>query len=67
MHLDRIFTTCPYLVDSPEGVVCNGALNFLRNIKDIDPDICISRHFELCHIYISKLIEMNSNTTCVNK
>jgi hypothetical protein len=63
MHLDRILTTCPYLIGSPEGAACNGALTLLRNIQDFDPDICMSRHYELCHIYISKLIELNSNTT----
>jgi len=59
MHLDRIFTMCPYLTGSPEGVVCNAALTLLRNIVDSNPDICISRHFELCHLYIAKLHEMN--------
>jgi hypothetical protein len=58
MHFDRIFTTCPYLSGSLEGVVCNAALTLLRNIADINPDICISRHFELCHLYMSKLKEI---------
>jgi len=60
MHLDRIFTMCPYLSGSKEGVICNAALTLLRNIEDIDPDICISRHFELCHLYIAKLHEIDS-------
>lgn len=59
MHIGRIFTFCPYLSGSLEGIVCNAALTLVRNIEDIDPDICISRHFELCHLYISKLGEMS--------
>jgi hypothetical protein len=59
MHFDRIFTTCPYLSGSLEGVVCNAALTLLSNIEDINPDICINRHFELCPLYMSKLQEMS--------
>jgi hypothetical protein len=59
MHIGRIFTLCPYLSGSLEGIVCNAALTLVRNIGDIDPDMCITRHFELCHLYISKLGEMN--------
>jgi len=62
MHVDRIFSTCPYLAGSLEGVVCNAALTLLRNIEDINPDICISRHFELCHLYMSRLREMSFTT-----
>jgi hypothetical protein len=60
MHLDRIFSVCPYLTGSLEGVVCSAALTLLRNLKDVNPDICISRHFEICHLYISKLLELES-------
>jgi hypothetical protein len=59
MHLDRIFTTCPYLIGSPDGVICQVADMLVRNIEDINPDNCISRHFELCHLYISKLQEVD--------
>lgn len=58
MHLERNFTICPYLTGSPEGVMCRAASILIRQIEDISPDICISRHFELCHIYLSKLEEM---------
>jgi hypothetical protein len=60
MHFGRIFTLCPYLSGSLEGIVCNASLTLVRNISDIDPDMCITRHFELCHLYISKLGEMNA-------
>jgi hypothetical protein len=58
MHFGRIFTICPYLSGSLEGIVCNAASTLVRNINDIDPDMCITRHFELCHLYISRLEEM---------
>lgn len=40
MHLDRIFTICPYLAGSPEGGICRAAATLVRNIEDIDPDMC---------------------------
>lgn len=60
MHLNRIFTTCPYLNGSPEGVICKAVITLIRDIEDINPDNCISRHFELCHIYLSTLQEMDT-------
>jgi hypothetical protein len=59
MHIDRVFSMCPYLTGSLEGAVCGAALTLLRNIGDIHPDICLSRHFELCYLYISKLHDIN--------
>ena len=54
---------CPYLLGSPEGVICNAAIDFIRNIKGINLDICMSRHFELCHVYYSKLQELSAPPT----
>ena len=59
MHLDRFFTICPYLTGSPEGAVCKTAATLIRNIEDINPEICLSRHFEICYVYISKLQEID--------
>lgn len=59
MHLDGVFTMCPFLTGSLEGAVCGAALTLLRNIDDIHPDICLSRHFELCYLYISRLHDIN--------
>lgn len=59
MHIDRIFSMCPYLAGSLEGAVCGAAFTLLRNIDDIHPDICLSRHFELCYLYIAKLHDNN--------
>ncbi len=67
MHLDRIFTTCPYLTGSPEGIVCKAVITLIRNTEDVNPGICISRHFELCHVYLSKLQEMSEvQVTIIN-
>jgi hypothetical protein len=62
MHPDRILTTCPYLVGSLDGGLCNAALTLLRNIQDIDTDMCLSRHFELCDFYVSKLQTIDTLT-----
>jgi hypothetical protein len=59
MHLDRILTICPFLLGSTEGVICKASGNLVRDMQDIHPDLCISKHFEICHIYISKLQEIN--------
>jgi hypothetical protein len=55
MHLDRILAICPFLFGSADGVICKASGNRVRDIQDIHPDICISKHFEMCHIYISQL------------
>jgi hypothetical protein len=59
MHLGRILTICPFLLGSIEGVICKTSGNLVRDMQDIHPDICISKHFEMCHIYILQLQEMN--------
>jgi hypothetical protein len=48
---------CPFLLGSADGVICKASGNLLRNMQDVYPDICISRHFEMCHLYISQLQE----------
>jgi hypothetical protein len=35
-------------------------------MQDIHPDICISKHFEMCHIYISQLQEINDAAVVSN-
>jgi hypothetical protein len=59
MNFDKIFTTCPYLTGSTEGVLCSAKSVLLRNLDNINPDMCISRHFEICQIYIEKLQELD--------
>jgi hypothetical protein len=55
MHLDRILSMCPFLLGSKEGIICKASGNLVREIQDIHPDICISKHFEMCYIYILSL------------
>lgn len=59
MLFGRVFTTCPYLTGSPEGAVCNARSLLLRNLDNINPDMCMSRHFEVCRFYIEKLQEID--------
>jgi len=59
MSLDRIFSICPYLKGSSDGVICSVTGELTRNIPDINPDICIGRHFEVCHLYLLKLHEID--------
>jgi hypothetical protein len=64
---NRTFTICPYLVESPKGIVCKAENDFIRNIEDINSDYCISRYFELCHLYISKLDEIDTTKAFAKK
>lgn len=59
MHLDRIPLRCPYLLGNDEGLMCDAATDFIRNIEDINIEIFLSRRFESCYIYFSRLQEMN--------
>jgi|GEM_PF-6963030 hypothetical protein len=59
--IEGAFNICPYLTGSREGAICSVALTLLRNIGDIQPDICLSRHFELCDLYISKLYDISTS------
>gem|GEM_PF-5264293 len=59
MYCDRVFTICPFLTGSADGGVCGAKTMLLRNLEDIDPDMCMSRHFEVCPIYIETLQELD--------
>jgi len=59
MNFDRVFTTCPYLTGSADGGICNAKAVLLRNLDNINPDMCMSRHFEVCRLYIEKLQELD--------
>jgi len=65
MKAERTFFMCPYLDGNPKGVVCNAAKEFIKNIENINLDICMSRHFESCHIYFTNLGEAD-DTLLVN-
>ena len=59
MSLDGFFALCPYLNGSPDGVICGVTGERARDIPDIEPDVCISRHFEVCHLYLLKLHDID--------
>jgi hypothetical protein len=59
MRSDRTYFMCPYLDGSPEGVICNAANDLIRNIKNVDVEVCMRRRFELCYIYALKLKDID--------
>ena len=59
MNFSRASQMCPYLLGNIEGVKCSAAMDFIRNVREVQLEICISRHFESCHVYFTKLKESN--------
>jgi hypothetical protein len=55
MYRDKIFFLCPHLNVNTEGIICDAAKDFIKNIKDINIKTCMSRHFDSCKIYFSNL------------
>jgi hypothetical protein len=39
--------------------MCQVASRHIRNISDIELEICMSKYYELCYIYCAKLQEMS--------
>lgn len=46
---------CPNLKGNAEGVRCSIANDFIKNIKDTDIKVCMSRHYESCPLYFCGL------------
>ena len=67
MNFNRAYQMCPYLLGNSEGVMCRAAIDFIRNVHDIDLEICMSRHFESCHVYFSKLIKLSDEPESNNE
>ena len=67
MYSNKTLFMCPHLDGSRDGAVCHAADKLIKNIKDINVKICMSRHFEACYIYFSKLQEMNVAAASPNK
>jgi hypothetical protein len=59
MHSDGTYFMCPYLDGSPEGVICNTVNDLIRNIKNVNVEVCMRRRFELCYIYALKLKDID--------
>lgn len=60
MCANKIFFMCPYLDVTPEGIVCNAAKDLIKNIKNVNLNICMStEQFKSCNIYISNFKKLN--------
>ncbi len=59
MKSEITFYFCPYLHKYPRGVICDISLFPIKDIQYITLDICKSRRFEFCYIYLSKLKEIS--------
>ncbi len=46
---------CPHLKGSDHGAECTVANDVVRNIENAEIKFCMSRHFEVCHVYVSSL------------
>ncbi len=46
---------CPYLKGSHHGAECTIVNDVVRNIENAEIKFCMSRHFEICHVYVSSL------------
>ena len=46
---------CPHLRGSDHGAECAVAMELVRNIENADIKFCMSRHFEICHVYFTAL------------
>ena len=46
---------CPHLKGSRDGASCDVLKDYLRNIADVNIKFCLSRHYEICHVYRSDL------------
>jgi len=50
---------CPYLKGSDHGAECAVAMDLIRNIENADIKFCMSRHYEICHVYFTSLRREN--------
>ena len=46
---------CPHLRGSSHGAECTVAMELIRNIENADIKFCMSKHFEICHVYFTSL------------
>ncbi|MEW6115438.1 MAG: hypothetical protein AB1553_00855 [Nitrospirota bacterium] len=53
---------CPNLKGSAEGAQCNMANGFIKDHKDTDIKICMSRHYESCPLYLCGLLALTKRS-----
>ena len=46
---------CPHLKGSRDGASCDVVKDYLRNIANVNIKFCLSKHYEICHVYRSAL------------
>jgi len=49
---------CPHVKEDMEGATCSVADSFIRDMEDVDINLCRNRHYEACVIYLLSLREM---------
>jgi len=42
---------CPHLTGSRNGAKCDIVKDYIRNIEEVNIKFCMSKHFEMCHVY----------------
>ncbi len=58
--INRGSVTCPHFKGTDHGAECTIAKDIIRNIEGADIKFCMSRHFEICHVYLASLRRENS-------
>ena len=46
---------CPHLKGSRAGASCEVVKDYVRNIAGVNIKFCLSKHFEICHVYRSAI------------
>ena len=54
---------CPHLRGNSHGAECAVAMELIRNIENADIKFCMSKHFEICHVYFTSLRRESSLRT----
>ncbi len=54
MYMESL-TLCPHLIGSQTGARCGVVNKFVKDIKDVNIKICMSRRHEACFVYFCSL------------
>jgi hypothetical protein len=50
------FIMCPHLRGSAQGVLCDAAGRYVKDMAGADIRVCMNRHYEACFMYITALL-----------
>jgi hypothetical protein len=42
---------CPHLRGSNSGAICDVVKDYVRDITNVEIKFCMSKYFEICHVY----------------